>query len=152
MAAPQPKFHTEFVDAFSEEIWFSTYKYHSDSVVDDSQLRVAATLASIEKDTDLWTQQFLSILENFKFVPGGRINSNAGTGLKGTTFINCFVDGFLGTAQDSMDGIMGALRRQALILKSEGGYGVCADVMRPRGAFIAGVGVEGPGAVKMLDM
>lgn len=65
---------------------------------------------------------------------------------------NCFVDGFLGENRDSMEGIMDALKRQALILKSEGGYGFCADVMRPRGAFIEGVGSESPGAVRMLDM
>jgi len=29
-------------------------------------------------------------LMNFQFVPGGRIISNAGIGLKGTTYINCF--------------------------------------------------------------
>jgi ribonucleoside-diphosphate reductase alpha chain len=65
---------------------------------------------------------------------------------------NCFVDGFTGTNQDSMEGILSALRRQALILKSEGGYGFCADVMRPRGGFVDGIGNETPGAVRMLDM
>ena len=75
-----------------------------------------------------------------------------GTGLKGTTYINCFVDGFTGRDQDSMEGILDTLRRQALILKSEGGYGFCADVMRPRGAFVRGIGNESPGAVQMLDM
>jgi len=65
---------------------------------------------------------------------------------------NCFVDGFLGEDQDSMEGILSALRRQALILKSEGGYGFCADVMRPRGGFVEGIGNESPGAVRMLDM
>ena len=143
---------TKFLDDLSYEIWFSTYKDHLDKDVNDSQFRVAAALASVENDKEFWTKEFARILENFRFVPGGRINSNAGTGLKGTTFLNCFVDGFVGVNQDSMTGIMNALHRQALILKSEGGYGFCADVMRPRGAFIAGVGVEGPGAVKMLEM
>jgi ribonucleoside-diphosphate reductase alpha chain len=55
-------------------------------------------------------------LEDFKFVPGGRITSNAGTGLKGTSYINCFVSGFEGTNQDSMSGIMKELQRQAMIL------------------------------------
>ena len=146
------KFNTKFVNEFSEEIWFSTYKYHTDGNINDTQFRVASTLASVESDPVEWTIKFLKILENFKFVPGGRITSNAGTGLKGTTFINCYVDGFVGKNQDSMDGIMDALKRQASILKSEGGYGFCADVMRPRGAFIEGVGVECPGAVKMLEM
>ena len=92
------------------------------------------------------------MLEDFKFVPGGRILSNAGLGLKGTSLINCFVGGFSGEDQDSMEGIMHALRDQALILKSEGGYGFCADVMRPRGGYISGIANESPGAVKMLDM
>ncbi|MCB0408492.1 MAG: adenosylcobalamin-dependent ribonucleoside-diphosphate reductase, partial [Bdellovibrionales bacterium] len=82
----------------------------------------------------------------------GRITSNAGTGLKGTTYINCFVSGFRGENQDSMDSIMDELKRQALILKSEGGYGFCANVLRPRGAYIQGIGGESPGAVKLLEM
>lgn len=65
---------------------------------------------------------------------------------------NCFVDGFMGDDRDSMEGILSCLRRQALILKSEGGYGFCADTMRPRGTFINGIGSESPGAVRMLDM
>lgn len=143
---------TTFVDSFSEEIYVQTYKYHTDNDVNDTHRRIAKDLASVEKNPEYWEEKFLDALEDFKFVPGGRINSNAGTGLKGTTYINCFVDGFTGEGQDSMNGIMDALKRQAMILKSEGGYGFCADVMRPRGAFIEGIGVESPGAVKMLDM
>ena len=145
------KINTKFVDEFSKEIYEQTYKY-GDEDINGTQLRVAKDLASIEKDPTLWTQEFLWALEDFKFVPGGRITSNAGTGLKGTTYINCFVDGFMGEDQDSMEGILDALRRQALILKSEGGYGFCADSMRPRGSFIGGIGNESPGAVRMLDM
>lgn len=145
------KISTKFVDEFSKEIYEQTYRYGSEDI-NQTQLRVAKDLASIEKDKDYWTQQFLWALEDFKFSPGGRITSNAGTGLKGTTYINCFVDGFMGEDQDSMEGILDTLRRQALILKSEGGYGFCADVMRPRGFFINGIGNESPGSVRMLDM
>ena len=143
--------NTTFNNEFSQEIYEHTYKY-GDEDINGTQLRVAKDLASIEEDSEYWTEKFLHILEDFKFVPGGRITSNAGTGLKGTTYINCFVDGFVGDDQDSMEGILDTLRRQALILKSEGGYGFCADVMRPRGAFVGGIGNESPGAVKMLDM
>jgi ribonucleoside-diphosphate reductase alpha chain len=142
---------TKFLNDFSKEIYEQTYRF-TDEDINLTHLRVAKDLASIEKDKIYWTQQFLKVLENFNFVPGGRITSNAGTGLKGTTYINCFVDGFTGEDQDSMEGILDALRRQALILKSEGGYGFCADVMRPRGTFIKGIGNESPGAVRMLDM
>lgn len=142
---------TQFVDEFSKEIYEQTYRYAKE-VINETQLRVAKDLAKVEEDPEYWTNQFLWALEDFKFVPGGRITSNAGTGLKGTTYINCFVDGFVGEDRDSMEGILSTLRRQALILKSEGGYGFCADTMRPRGGFISGIGNETPGSVRMLDM
>jgi len=147
----QYKINTEFNNDFSKEVYEQTYKYGSEDI-NSTQTRVAKFLAEDEIERDFWTNKFCWALENFKFVPGGRITSNAGIGLKGTSMINCFVDGFSGEDQDSMEGIMDALRRQALILKSEGGYGFCADVMRPRGSFIGGIGNESPGAVRMLDM
>jgi ribonucleoside-diphosphate reductase alpha chain len=148
------KRHTQFTDAFSEEVFNQTYKYAGENDINDRHLAIAKDLASVEapKVREFWTSKFLDILEDFKFVPGGRITSNAGTGLKGTTYINCFVSGFRGENQDSMESIMDELRRQALILKSEGGYGFCADVMRPRGAYVEGIGGESPGAVKLLEM
>lgn len=142
---------TKFIDEFSKEIYEQTYRYGNETI-DETQHRVAKDLARIEKDQEFWTNQFQWALEDFKFVPGGRITSNAGTGLKGTSYINCFVSGFEGTHQDSMKGIMAELQRQAMILKSEGGYGFCANVMRPRGGFVEGIGNETPGAVRMLDM
>jgi ribonucleotide reductase alpha subunit len=142
---------TKFTNEFSKEIFEQTFRSGEEDV-NGMQERVAEAIASVEKDKGYWKEKFISILEDFKFVPGGRILSNAGTSLKGTTMLNCYVDGFEGTNQDSMDGILEALRKQALILKSEGGYGFCADVMRPRGSFIEGIGNETPGAVKMLDM
>ncbi len=148
------KRNTQFEDAFSEEIFNATYKYAGENDINDRHLAIAKDIASVEAldVRDYWTEKFLDILEDFKFVPGGRITSNAGTGLKGTTYINCFVSGFRGENQDSMESIMDELRRQALILKSEGGYGFCADVMRPRGAYVEGIGGDSPGAVKLLEM
>lgn len=142
---------SQFNNDLSKEIFETTYKYGEENL-EQTQHRVAFDIASVEMDRELWTSKFVDILKDFKFVPGGRILSNAGIGLKGTTYINCFVDGFVGKDKDSMNGISDALRRQALILKSEGGYGFCADVLRPRGGFIEGIANETPGAVKMLDM
>ena len=65
---------------------------------------------------------------------------------------NCFVSGFQGYDQDSMDEIQAELTRQAKILASEGGYGFCCHIMRPRGSRIGGVGSMTPGAVQMLDV
>ncbi len=148
------KRNTQFNDDFSKEIFEATYKFAGEKDVNDRHLAIAKDLASVEAPEirDYWTERFLDLLEDFKFVPGGRITSNAGTGLKGTTYINCFVSGFRGENQDSMESIMDELKRQALILKSEGGYGFCADVMRPRGAYVSGIGGDSPGAVKLLEM
>ncbi|MCB0351164.1 MAG: adenosylcobalamin-dependent ribonucleoside-diphosphate reductase [Bdellovibrionales bacterium] len=148
------KRNTQFNDDFSKEIFDLTYKFTGENDINDRHFAMAKDLASVEKPElqKYWTNKFLDILEDFKFVPGGRITSNAGTGLKGTTYINCFVSGFRGENQDSMESIMDELRRQALILKSEGGYGFCADVMRPRGAYVDGIGGDSPGAVKLLEM
>ena len=81
------KVDTKFIDDFSKEIYEQTYRYGEEDI-NGTQLRVAKDLASIEKDTNHWTQEFLWALEDFKFVPGGRITSNAGTGLKSTTTIS----------------------------------------------------------------
>ena len=151
---------TEFLFEFSKEIWSDTYKNNStasilgkpDQTIDDTLLRVATDLASLEQDSTKWTNSFYEALTDFKCVPGGRIISNAGTGLHGTTYINCFVDAPVVSDKDSIEGIFNALSRAAQTLKSEGGYGFCANFIRPKGAFIHGVGVETPGAVEMLNL
>ena len=141
-----------FRQNIAKDVWFQTYKWETDKTVNDTFRRVAKKLASIEKDPAHWEEVYFDILSNFKYVPGGRIISNAGTDLKGTSFVNCFVSGFKGESQDSIEGIFDELKRQAKILKSEGGYGFCANVLRPNGSYIKGIGSESPGSVAMLDL
>ena len=141
-----------FTNSFSHETWYQKYKFKNDNCVEDTWKRVAKDLASVEENKEEWEQKFYEALEDFKFVPGGRITSNAGTGLKGTTYINCFVDGFEGKDLDSIEGIYNTLLKQAQILKSEGGYGFCADIMRPCGSHIGGIANQSPGAVKFLEL
>jgi ribonucleoside-diphosphate reductase alpha chain len=142
----------------SEEVYEQNYQYGSDDTVDDTWQRNAKALASIEDEQDVWEKKFYQLLSGkglgtgpFPFTPGGRILANAGTGLGKASLINCYVSGFRGYDQDSMDEIQEELTRQAKILASEGGYGFCASVMRPRGGRIGGVGAMTPGAVQMLD-
>jgi len=136
---------------FSIEVFDSTYRSNNESIEGMFE-RISEKISSIELQQQHWYQKFYDLTSTLKFIPGGRILSNAGISINGTTMINCFVDGFMGEDKDSMEGILAALRRQALILKSEGGYGFCADVMRPRGTYVAGIGNETPGAVTMLNM
>ena len=145
---------TQFSDDFSKEIYEQTYKIHPDTDINDTMDRVARAISQSEINSDLWFDRFRDMLDDFKFVPGGRVISNAGAGLGGTSLINCFTSGPSAKdgPTDSMEGILGELKRQALTLKSEGGYGFCCDFLRPRGAFVEGIGTESPGAVTMLDM
>lgn len=148
-----------FQTDISREVYGQNYEFGDDGKIINTWFRNAKALASVEDDSDFWTQQFYSLLSGkglgtgpFPFTPGGRILANAGTGLSKATLINCYVSGFQGHDQDSMDEIQAELTRQAKILASEGGYGFFAGVMRPRGARIGGVGSMTPGAVRMLDV
>ncbi|NCB21111.1 MAG: hypothetical protein EOM88_04330 [Clostridia bacterium] len=146
---------TVFVDSFSEEIWKQTYKDYNDETVDDTFKRVAKAISSVEKTEELkleWYEKFYDLLSDFKGTAGGRTYSNAGTEWKGTTLLNCFVSPRTGNDLDSLDKIIEDLKNQAFTLKSEGGWGQNFSWIRPRGSFIAGIGVESPGAVKYMEL
>ena len=146
---------TTFQDTFSEEVWEATYKDHNDKTIDDTLFRVASAVASVESTKDLqqeWTKKFYDLLSEFKGTAGGRIYSNAGTGWNGTTLMNCYVGPRVEHDADSLDGILTHLRAQAHTLKSEGGWGENFSYIRPRGAFINGIGVETPGAIKYMEL
>lgn len=146
---------TTFEDAFSEEVWKSTYKDHEDQDVNETLRRVAKAVASVEKNAELreeWEENFYKMLSGFHATVGGRIYSNAGTEWGGTTLMNCFVGPRERKELDSLDGILTNLRNQAQTLKSEGGWGENFSYIRPRGSFILGIGVETPGAVKYMEL
>lgn len=146
---------TTFQDNFPEEIWKTTYKNYNDTDVNDTFRRVAKSIASAEKTEELkadWEDKFYDLLTDFKGVSGGRITANAGTEWEGTTFANCYVGPLPEENLDSIEGIYKVLQEQAKTLKSEGGWGMDFSWIRPRGSFIAGVGVESPGAIRFMEL
>jgi ribonucleoside-diphosphate reductase alpha chain len=147
--------NTQFQDSFSEEIWKSTYKDHNDTCLTDNFKRMAKSMASAESTVEKqqeWYGKFLDLFTDFKGVAGGRIMSNAGTEWKNTGFLNCYVTPMPTEDIDSIEGIQTVLKNQANTLKSEGGWGCDFSFIRPRGAFIGGVGVESPGAIKFMEL
>lgn len=149
------EYKSPFKDEFSEEVWKTTYKHHTDQTVGDTFRRVAKAVASVERNKELrleWEERFYDMLSEFKVTCGGRIYSNAGTEFHGTTLMNCFVGPKPEYDQDSLDGIIKTLLYQAKTLKSEGGWGMNFSFIRPRGSFIHGIGVETPGAVKYMEL
>ena len=83
-AAPAPQ-------AIAIDVLLEKYAKGSESTAEDIQRRVSRALASAEQpaDRERWQEEFLAALAKC-FVPAGRINSAAGTGLA-ATLINCFV-------------------------------------------------------------
>jgi ribonucleoside-diphosphate reductase alpha chain len=151
----RPSQTTTFQDPFSEEVWRTTYRDFNDHDINDTFWRVAQAIASVEITEELrhkWSNNFYKMMTDFHVIPGGRILANAGTEFKGTSLINCFVSPLPKHDADSMIGIIDILRAQTLTLKSEGGWGNNFSVLRPRGAFINGIGVETPGSVKFMEL
>lgn len=77
----------------SRHVWQTKYRYAQERTITDSWHRIARALAAVEPDDPVgWEARYLRILQNFKFLPGGRIQAGAGTARKVTLF-NCFVMG-----------------------------------------------------------
>ncbi len=130
-----------FTTPIARHVWEAKYRYRKDGVVcdatiSDSWRRIASTLAAGESNREHWQARFYDILQNFKFLPGGRIQAGVGTAHKVTLF-NCFV---MGTIPDAMDGIFNALKEGALTMQQGGGVGYDFSTLRPRGTQAYGVG------------
>ncbi|WP_221938772.1 adenosylcobalamin-dependent ribonucleoside-diphosphate reductase [Mycobacterium sp. KBS0706] len=136
------------------QIWDMKYRLKQpdgtpvDSTVEDSWRRVATAVAAAESDPGLWTERFLGILRDHRYLPAGRILAGAGTG-RDVTLFNCFV---MGTVPDSMSGIFAHLREAALTLQQGGGIGYDFSTIRPKGAPVAGVGADASGPLSFMDV
>ena len=144
--------HDPFLDEVSRDIWRSKYQYRHGGVARDRDItdtwrRVAHALAGVEpRDQAAWEQRFFETLENFRFLPGGRILAGAGTQQRVTLF-NCFV---MGRIEDSMDGIFDALKEGALTLQQGGGVGYDFSTLRPAGTRARAVGTVASGPVSFM--
>jgi len=133
-------------DAISRWVWETRYRHGDEHAITDSWDRVAQALASVEPDPKAYTQRFLEILDDFRFLPGGRILAGAGSG-RDVTLFNCFV---MGLIEDSLDGIFRALRDSALTMQMGGGIGLDFSTLRPSGVRTRRVGVIASGPVSFM--
>jgi len=147
---------TEPMAAFSRQIWDMKYRLKSaqglpiEATPDDSWHRVANAMAMPEADADRahWAEQFYHAMQNFKFLPAGRILAGAGTD-RAVTLFNCFV---MGAIQDDMGSIFEHLKEAALTLQQGGGIGYDFSTLRPAGAPVHGVGADASGPVSFMDV
>ena len=145
---------TRFAAPIAEQIWDMKYRLKAedgspiDGTVEDSWRRIARALAAVEKDPAAWEDRFYAALEDFRYLPAGRITAGAGTG-RAVTLFNCFV---MGTIPDSMAGIFDALKEAALTMQQGGGIGYDFSTIRPRGAAVHGVAADASGPLSFMDV
>ncbi len=142
------------VAPISQQIWDMKYRFKAadgtpiDHTMEESWRRIADSLAEAEGDTAAWSDTFYSALEDFRFLPAGRIIAGAGTG-RDVTLFNCFV---MGTIPDDMSGIFTHLREAALTMQQGGGIGYDFSTLRPKGAAVKGVGADASGPLSFMDV
>lgn len=140
----------------AQQIWDMKYRFRDasgqavDADVPASWRRVADALAQAEAEheRDAWAAKFYHALEDYKFLPAGRILAGAGTA-RSVTLFNCFV---MGRLDDSITGIFEGLKEAALTMQQGGGIGHDFSTLRPRGAPVKGVGADASGPLSFMDV
>ena len=144
----------ERIAPISRQIWDAKYRLKSpegipvDRTIEDTWWRVAHALAQGEAEPARWERAFYQALEDFRFLPAGRILSGAGTDRRVTLF-NCFV---MGDIPDDLGGIFAHLREAALTMQQGGGIGYDFSSLRPKGAPVKGVGADASGPLSFMDV
>lgn len=143
-----------FRNPLAEEIWVAKYRFVSTTGERERDYRqtaerVAKAVAQAEpkQDRAFWRKKFLEALDDFRFIPAGRILAGAGTD-RTVTLFNCFV---MGTIPDSLDGIFTHLKEAALTMQQGGGIGVDFSTLRPKGSRVEGIGADASGPLSFLD-
>ena len=142
------------VTPVSRHIWQTRYRWVQDGLeaekgIEDSWRRVAAAAALVETaEQDRWADRFYRAMQDFRFLPGGRILAGAGTGRRATLF-NCFV---MGLIRDDMEGIFEALKEGALTMQVGGGVGYDFSTLRPANSIASATGRMASGPVSFMHV
>ena len=140
--------------SIAQQIWDMKYRLKAadghpvDKTVGETWHRIASALAEAEADPAAWEPRFVAALEDFRFLPAGRILSGAGSP-RNVTLFNCFV---MGDVPDDMSGIFDALKEAALTMQQGGGIGYDFSTLRPKGALVKGVGADASGPLSFMDV
>ena len=143
-----------FDNDLSTHVWQTRYRYapasgEGESSIRDTWQRVADAVASVDSgNRKALTRKYLAMLEDFRFLPGGRILASAGTSRDATLF-NCFV---MGPIDDSMGGIFERLKESALTMQKGGGIGCDFSTLRPAGSRAVASGTIASGPVSFMHL
>jgi ribonucleoside-diphosphate reductase alpha chain len=139
--------------AISTDVLRDKYAKGDEKTIDDVHRRVARALAQAEREDQRahWQARFLEAL-HAGFIPAGRIQSAAGTGLQ-ATLINCFVQPVgdsIRQEEDGHPGIYTALSEAAETMRRGGGVGYDFSRIRPQGAWVAATQSNASGPVSYM--
>ena len=142
MSSPDP-----FSMEISRHVWQTRYRAPGEADIGASWQRVAQAIAAAEsRDREQWAERFYRLLDQFRFLPGGRILAGAGTGHRVTLF-NCFV---MGEIADDLVSIFEALKEGALTMQQGGGVGYDFSTLRPAGMTAQTTGSIASGPVSFM--
>ncbi len=141
-------------DGLRTEVFLSRYALRSlegswrETTPDRMWDRVAGAIALPEKDRTHWRRQFRKLLEDFKFLPAGRVLFGV-RNPRAATLFNCY---FIPVREDSVEGITRWIREASRTYSLGGGVGTNIDVLRPRGARVRNAGVESSGSASFMEV
>ncbi|HEY5595847.1 MAG TPA: adenosylcobalamin-dependent ribonucleoside-diphosphate reductase [Candidatus Bipolaricaulota bacterium] len=109
--------------------------------------RAIASAEALDKQAE-WERNFYWLLEDFRFVPGGRIMFGAGQP-RNATLLNCYV---LPIEEDSLEDIFDWCKRAARTYSYGGGVGTDISVLRPAGSPVNNSAMYSSGAVSFMEL
>ncbi len=113
--------------------------------------RIAKAMAGVEFDDarrSEWYEKFMWLLEDFRFIPGGRIMFGAGAKRR-ATLLNCYV---IAIKDDTIEAIFDWCKESARTYSFGGGVGGDVSVLRPRGAPVNNSAMTSSGAVSFMQI
>src|SRR3990170_4425794 len=113
--------------------------------------RIAGELASVEATAGLrqeWEEKFYWLLEDFRFIPGGRIMHGAGNP-KRVTLLNCYT---IKIHDDSIEAIFEWMKEAARTYSLGGGVGTDITALRPKGSPVNNAARSSTGAVSFMEL
>lgn len=129
------------------DVWRDKYRWGNEQTIEDTFRRVADAIYSKDPSNSAKETAFVAMREGL-WIPGGRILAGAGTP-KRVTMMNCYVNECV---DDSMEGIMHALRNTALTLQQGGGIGTDFSTLRPEGALLTRTHTKASGPLPFMHM
>ncbi len=144
-------------DELRARVFFEKYALKStdgkplEVIPPDMWRRIAREIAGVEPTDEKrreWEEKFYWLLEDFRFVPGGRVMFGAGNPRK-VTLINCY---YLPIKEDSIEGIFKAAGEMARTYSYGGGVGVDVSILRPRGSPVHNSALTSTGSTSFMEL